>query len=205
MSAAHAAGVGLTEGACRREAVLRCVALSAALAAASAARAALNGTTTETAFVAGALFGAALLLVAAVGWPRGRVLHLPASHAVAIGLLGGAGLIVVPLLVGAARSGAFRPEPFVLWAAITCLVALGEETLLRGALFDTATEAFGTPAAVLLTSSAFALMHVPLYGSSIVPVDFAAGLALAGLRLLSGGVAAPAIAHALADLATWWL
>jgi hypothetical protein len=28
---------------------------------------------------------------------------------------------------------------------------------------------------------------------------------LCGLRLASGGVAAPAVAHALADLATWWL
>jgi hypothetical protein len=36
-------------------------------------------------------------------------------------------------------------------------------------------------------------------------VDFGAGLALGGLRLLGRGVAAPAIAHALADVATWWL
>ena len=31
------------------------------------------------------------------------------------------------------------------------------------------------------------------------------GLWLAGLRLATGGVAAPAIAHTVADLATWWL
>jgi hypothetical protein len=31
------------------------------------------------------------------------------------------------------------------------------------------------------------------------------GLGFAGLRLVTGGIAAPAAAHAVADLATWWL
>ena len=61
------------------------------------------------------------------------------------------------------------------------------------------------PLAVAVTSLAFALIHVPLYGWHVVPLDFAVGVWLAGLRLASGGVAAPAIAHSLADLATWWM
>ena len=52
---------------------------------------------------------------------------------------------------------------------------------------------------------AFALMHVPVYGWGVVPVDLAAGVLLAGLRYLTGGTAAPTMAHLLADLATWWL
>ena len=43
------------------------------------------------------------------------------------------------------------------------------------------------------------------YGWHVVPLDLAVGVWLAGLRLLSGGVAAPAMAHGLADIATWWL
>jgi hypothetical protein len=48
-------------------------------------------------------------------------------------------------------------------------------------------------------------MHVPLYGWHVVPLDLGVGLWLAGLRLATGGIAAPAIAHTIADLATWWL
>ena len=77
--------------------------------------------------------------------------------------------------------------------------------MLRGALFDGLARLGGPAAAIALTSLAFALMHVPSYGWQVVPLDLGAGLLLGGLRLLSGGIAAPAIAHALADLATWWL
>ncbi len=84
-------------------------------------------------------------------------------------------------------------------------MAIGEEAILRGALFDAIDEAGGLLAAVVLTSVAFALIHVPLYGWHVVPLDLGVGVWFAGLRLVSGRVAAPAIAHALADLATWWL
>jgi len=56
-----------------------------------------------------------------------------------------------------------------------------------------------------VTSVAFALMHVPLYGWHVVPLDLGVGIWLGGLRLLGRGVAAPALAHVLADLVTWWL
>jgi membrane protease YdiL (CAAX protease family) len=60
-------------------------------------------------------------------------------------------------------------------------------------------------AAVLATSLLFALIHVPLYGWHVVPLDFGVGVFLAGLRLASGSVTAPVIAHVVADLATWWV
>lgn len=59
--------------------------------------------------------------------------------------------------------------------------------------------------AAIAAALAFALIHVPLEGWSIVPLDLGVGLWLAGLRLLTRGVAAPAAAHVVADLATWWL
>ena len=56
-----------------------------------------------------------------------------------------------------------------------------------------------------LPTVAFALLHVPLYGWHVVPLDLAVGLVFAGLRLATGSAAAPAVAHSVADLATWWL
>jgi membrane protease YdiL (CAAX protease family) len=58
---------------------------------------------------------------------------------------------------------------------------------------------------IALTSLLFALVHVPFYGWNALSVDFAAAVWLTGLRLSSGGVGAPAIAHVVADLVTWWL
>ena len=75
--------------------------------------------------------------------------------------------------------------------------------MLRGVLLDAVDEAAGFGTAVAVSSLAFALLHVPLYGWAVVPVDLAAGVWLAGLRAASGGVAAPAVAHLLADLAAW--
>ena len=52
---------------------------------------------------------------------------------------------------------------------------------------------------------AFALLHVPVYGWHVLPLDLAVGCGLGALRLLTGGVTAPAVAHVGADLAGWWL
>jgi membrane protease YdiL (CAAX protease family) len=85
------------------------------------------------------------------------------------------------------------------------VVATAEEGILRGMLFDRLRAAGGLPIAIAVTSLAFALLHVPLYGWHVVPLDLAVGFGLAGLRLSTASVVAPAIAHAVADLATWWL
>jgi membrane protease YdiL (CAAX protease family) len=178
--------------------------LLAGLAAATFARAAANGQPTTTALAAGSGFGVALLVAAILAgwrpaWPRGRSL--------VIGAVGGVVLLALPLLLhpGAASAIGMRPGPLAAWAVVTILVATAEEVLLRGALFDAIGQPYGLLGAVVVSSLAFALMHVPLYGWTVVPLDIAAGVWLCGLRLASGGVAAPAVAHALADLATWWL
>jgi hypothetical protein len=38
-----------------------------------------------------------------------------------------------------------------------------------------------------------------------LPLDLAVGLLLGGLRIVSGGVLAPAVAHVVADLVGGWL
>ncbi len=182
----------------------RAAGLTAAIGLAAVARATFNGHAVPTAFAAGALFGVVLLAVAAAaGWRFRR----PLPSALAVGVAGGALLVVVPLILhpGAGSIVGMRPQPFWGWAAVTVLVATAEEVAFRGALLDVLTEWGDWQVAVAVSSLAFALVHVPLYGWGVVPLDLTVGVWLAGLRLLTGSVAAPAAAHIVADLATWWL
>ena len=174
------------------------------LAAASLARAALNGQVALSAFVAGATFGIVLVAMASMaGWRPAR----PSVSSLLIGSIGGLVLIALPRLVHPLMPAVIgmRPEPFAAWVLVTAVVVTGEEALVRGALFAALERAAGPVAAVAVTSLAFALMHVPLYGWHVVPLDLGVGVWLGGLRLATGGVAAPAIAHGLADLSTWWI
>jgi membrane protease YdiL (CAAX protease family) len=178
--------------------------LLAGLAAASLARAALNGHAASSAFASGAAFGILLVGMAVVaGWRPGR----PAVSALLVGLLGGVILVALPRLAHPLMPAVIgmRPEPFAAWVLVTTVVVTGEEALLRGALFGALERAAGPVAAVAVTSLAFALMHVPLYGWEVVPLDLGVGVWLGGLRLATGGAAAPAVAHGLADLSTWWI
>ena len=174
------------------------------LAVASLARAALNGHVVLSAFAAGATFGIVLIVMAAVvGWRPGR----PSVSSLLVGSVGGLVLIVLPHLAHPLLPAVIgmRPEPFAAWILVTIIVVTGEEALVRGALFGALEGAAGPIAAVAVTSLAFALMHVPLYGWQVVPLDLGVGVWLGGLRLATGGVAAPAMAHGVADLSTWWV
>ena len=174
------------------------------LAVAALTRAAVNGHSSLTAFLAGAGFGIVLVaMAAAAGWRP----SWPRIGSLVAGALGGLVLIAVPRLLHPLMPSAIgmRPEPFLAWGLVTGVVVLGEEVLLRGALFDVLDRAAGAVPAVAVTSVAFALMHVPLYGWQVVPLDLGVGVWFAGLRLATGGVGAPVVAHLLADLSTWWL
>jgi membrane protease YdiL (CAAX protease family) len=154
---------------------------------------------------AGLVFAAALLYLAVTsGWRPAR----PHLLSIAIGLAGAAVLLAVPVwqrVEMPQEAIALPPSAFPLWGIGVTLVAVAEEVFLRGALFHLVERMAGTLAAVALTAIAFALIHVPLYGPSVLPLDLAVGVWLSGLRVLTGGIAAPATAHAVADLAVWWL
>ena len=163
----------------------------------------------------GAAFGGGLALLALAGrLPSpgiSRHMGTPIVGSAAFGVVVGLGLVAIavagPALGGVVTvPGVGRPAaPFVPWALVTLVVASMEEAVLRGALFDRLERVAGVAPAILLTTFAFALMHVPLYGWHVVPLDLAVGLVLAGLRISTRGLAAPIAAHAVADLATWWL
>jgi membrane protease YdiL (CAAX protease family) len=180
--------------------------LLAGLAAAISLRIAISGDAGWRSAPAGSIFGAALLLLAATaGWRPGR----PTATTAALGIAGAAVLLAPPLLLHL-RSAPLHlgspPQDFPLWAAVVTLVAVAEEALLRGALMTAMLRSGARPeTAVAVAAVAFALLHVPLYGWVAIPLDLAVGVWLGGLRLRSGGPGAPALAHTLADLATWWL
>jgi membrane protease YdiL (CAAX protease family) len=48
------------------------------------------------------------------------------------------------------------------------------------------------------------VIHLPRYGLAALPLDFAVGLMLGGLRLASGRVLPSAIAHVVADLGAYF-
>jgi hypothetical protein len=176
------------------------VLLLAGLAAAVAVRVLAAGGDPAGSVPAALLFAGALLALAAaarpsVTWSR---------RAVGLGLLGVA-VVCLPVLV---HQAVLDPEPlrgtagFAPWFAAVTVVVAAEELFLRGALF----EAVARPGvAVLVGAVAFALLHVPLYGWYVVPLDLAVGLVLGGLRVEAGTPVAPFVAHLGADAVGWFV
>jgi membrane protease YdiL (CAAX protease family) len=180
--------------------------LCVGLAAAVVLRIGVAGGEGPRSVAAGTLFGAALLgLAVASGWRPGRL----SLRSALIGAGGAAVLLAVPLALHLRALPLQAGSPagdFAVWAVVVSLVACAEEALLRGALMGSLLRRGVRPeAAVAIAAVAFAALHVPLYGWTALPLDLAVGVWLGGLRLLSGGAGAPAVAHTLADLASWWL
>jgi membrane protease YdiL (CAAX protease family) len=174
------------------------------LAVAAGVRMAVAGTSGAASLPAGVVFAALVAAVAAL--TRDGALSRPRVGPVVVG---GAGALVlcVPAALRHAADGAasWSASGYLPWAVVVVAVASAEEALLRGSLYRAVEQRAGAVAAVALTSVAFALLHVPLYGWGVVPLDLAVGVWLGVLRAVSGSVVAPAVAHSLADLAGWWL
>jgi membrane protease YdiL (CAAX protease family) len=153
---------------------------------------------------AGVVFAVALLVVAAAAaWRPGR----PTFAAAGVGALGGGALVGAWLLSHSGPGVHVAPldSALALWTPVVALVAVAEEVALRGALFSAVRSWCGDGAALAVTTILFAAMHVPLYGIGSLPLDLAVGFLLGSLRIVSGGVLAPAVAHVIADLAGGWL
>lgn len=188
----------------RRQALLPLALLLVGLAASSWLRTGVAGADGPRS-IAGGLTSAAvlLLLCAAAG---GLTLSRPRLGDLAVGVLGGAVLVTVPVWIWLRDDGAgLGLDGIGTWAACVVLVAVVQELYLRGVLYDAGQAALGEGATLVLTSILFGLMHVPLYGWGVLPLDMAVGLWLGWLRATTGGTAAPAAAHVIADLAGWWI
>jgi CAAX protease family protein len=178
--------------------------LCTGIAAAALLRGAVGGADPAASVPAAVLFAAALLvLTRAAGWRPGRMRARDAALGIA-----GAGMLLGAWFMGGGRLLLDAPAhatALAWWTPLVVIVAVAEEMALRGALFTALLRWKGTATAIIVTSLLFGLIHVPLYGWQALPLDAAAGVVLGGLRVLSGGVAAPAVAHALTDLAAGWL
>ena len=118
-----------------------------------------------------------------------------------------AGLMVGAILLAPVVSGPLSGRPlseFLPWAAIAAIVATLEETSIRGVLYQRWAGEAGTIAAILIGAAVFALIHLPRYGLGAMPLDAAVGLALGGLRALTGRVLPCAVAHTVADWGAWF-
>ncbi len=115
------------------------------------------------------------------------------------------GLVLLLPVMGAGASG--RPlSGFWGWGAAIVVIATLEELVIRGRLQPAWTAEAGPVAGLLVSAAVFALIHLPRYGLGAMPLDFAVGLALGGLRAVTGRVAPCAIAHVIADWGAWfWL
>jgi membrane protease YdiL (CAAX protease family) len=180
---------------------VRALLLVAGFAAAVLIRVVVGGVGVAQSPTGGVLFGSCLV---ALCWSAR--LRVPVSwRAVGLGLAGAA-VLCLPVVV-------FRPDRplagvagFAGWAVVVTFVAAAEELFLRGALYDAVLAAARRPdLAIVVSAVAFALLHVPLYGWHVVPLDLAVGLLLGELRRRAGTPAAPAVAHVVADLAGWFL
>ena len=133
--------------------------------------------------------GAAALSVRESSPPLSSLGRLPVL------LLGLAAIMVVAWVVGP------WPPLRLGWmgAPAGVLAAIAEEALFRRLAYARLLR-FGAGVAVVGTALAFALLHVPLYGIEVLPVDLGAGLLLSWQRWASGTWTVPAATHAAAEL-----
>jgi membrane protease YdiL (CAAX protease family) len=111
-------------------------------------------------------------------------------------------VLVAPLT--SAALGARGLAGFWSWAVLAALIATLEEIAIRGALYRQWSDEAGPVAAIIAGALVFAMIHLPRYGWGAMPLDAAVGLALGGLRALTGRVLPCAVAHTVADWGAWF-
>jgi membrane protease YdiL (CAAX protease family) len=116
-----------------------------------------------------------------------------------------AGALLAALALTGPAAGTLSPELAPLLATLLGW-PLAEECLFRGALQGALSRRpalgvrrCGVSGAALLTAVAFAAAHVPAHGLAHAGAVFAPGVAFGVLRERTGGLAAPIVAHGLAN------
>ena len=133
---------------------------------------------------------------AGVAWPwvlrSPRARWMPSLAVLAVGGLAFvAGRLVVDLRV---LSGGVAVA-----VALNALAAVAEEAFFRRYMYGLLDARRGPAAAVVVTASVFALVHVTVWGLWVLPLDLAAGLVLSWQRAATGRWSVPAATHVLAN------
>ncbi|CAN5893680.1 hypothetical protein BH23ACT12_BH23ACT12_21250 [soil metagenome] len=94
-----------------------------------------------------------------------------------------------------------NPLPRAATVAIvsSVIAAIAEEIFFRRLVYGWL-ERWGAALAIAGSAALFALIHVPVYGVGVLPLDFAAGLIFGWQRRVTGGWTAPAATHVAANL-----
>lgn len=149
-----------------------------------------------------AVFGACLM---AIAWAERSGAGTEVRWGRLVSLLAGVLAGVALLAPATAGSPSARPlGDFWVWAAVAAVIATLEEVVIRGTLYRRWRDDAGPAAAILVGAVVFALIHLPRYGPAAMPLDLAVGLALGGLRTVSGRVMPAAVAHTIADWGAWF-
>jgi membrane protease YdiL (CAAX protease family) len=134
-------------------------------------------------------------VVAALGMTRIVDVVPVAPAVVALGL--GVGVFAIARITG----DGFGTRYTLAGIGVLVLAAIVEEAFFRGALHEHLSRAGLRPLLVgAVTTTLFALIHVPTYGAWVLPIDLAAGAVLAWQRHASGTWIVPAVTHAAANL-----
>ena len=112
-------------------------------------------------------------------------------------LVTGAGVAAVSLVRLALPGVPLHATVLGLMASVAA--AIGEEIVFRRGLYG-AFEHRGAVVAVVVSAAVFGLVHVPMYGWAVVPVDVGAGLLFGWQRWATGGWTSGAVTHVTANL-----
>jgi membrane protease YdiL (CAAX protease family) len=97
--------------------------------------------------------------------------------------------------------GLLRQFPGPVWAfPVLVLVVAAEELVWRGLAIDLFSKSLGRSGAVLLASLVYVLPQIAFRSPLLVIVALSCGLVWGGLRVRTGGLLAPLVAHLTWDL-----
>jgi membrane protease YdiL (CAAX protease family) len=148
-------------------------------------------------------FGLAMaaVLVMARSWGALAEPRWPSPVAVCAGAVTGF-VLLLPVIFGGPSGRSL--SGFWGWSVVVLVVATLEEGVIRGRLQPAWTAEHGSIAGLLAGAAVFALIHLPRYGLGAMPLDLAVGLALGGLRAVTGRVGPCVLAHVIADWGAWF-
>ena len=148
-------------------------------------------------------------------WHRGTIDRVTVLWMVLFVLGSGVALVTWRYGAGAnlTRYREFVPSGIPAWALFAGVVpyamfnAFFEELLCRGIIWQACEETFGVLAALVLTSLVFGLWHYRGFPSGVLGVALAIGygLMMGFVRIRTGGLFGPWVAHVLADVVIYVL
>lgn len=140
------------------------------------------------------------LVGAAVPLPSWLVRSQAPARAAPLRWLGAVGVGLAAFALARWLQAPALPGPVApLTVAGNVLAAVAEELFFRRLMYGWLLQR-GTALAVAGSAAAFAVVHVPVYGLAVLPIDVAAGLLFGWQRWASGGWSASAVTHAAANL-----